>query len=83
MNPPLRTKKPFLNSKPNGKAGTKQQKSKNSEENEGNELLLRPPQNGLLVPHLIPVAQETMKAWQSLMEGATKILKTFPVKVCR
>ena len=80
MNPPLRTKKPFLKPAANGKQKKKQKKEKN----EGQEnQVLHPPENGLLVPHLIPVAQDTMKAWKSLVDGATKILTKFPVKVCR
>ena len=81
MNPPLRTKKPFLKPASNGK---QKKKKKMMMKNEGEEnKVLHPPENGLLVPHLIPVAQDTMKAWKSLVDGANKILTKFPVKVCR
>lgn len=73
MELPVKKKKPFL--KPRKMNGKKLQ--------DNGDKVLQPPANGLLVPELIPVAHETMKARATLMSGAHRLLKTFPVKACR
>eukprot|EP00250_Pteridium_aquilinum_P013930 c21666_g1_i1 orf=748-2079(-) len=74
MELPVRKKKPFLN--PRKVTGNKKKKAKSEE-------ILQSPANGLLVPELIPVALETLKARATLMSGAHRLLKMFPIKACR
>lgn len=49
-------------------------------------VLEHPPDNGLLVPHLIKVAHQVHSARESLLHGLTKLVKgeaAIPVKRCR
>lgn len=49
----------------------------------GIEKPLEPPKNGLLVPHLIPVAYEVLDAWKILIKGLSQLLHVIPVHACR
>lgn len=49
----------------------------------GIEMPLLPPQNGLLVPDLIPVAHEVLDAWKILIKGLAQLLHVIPVHGCR
>lgn len=49
----------------------------------GIEKPLEPPQNGLLVPELIPVAYEVLDAWKVLIKGLAQLLHVIPVHGCR
>ncbi|PON67221.1 APO domain containing protein [Parasponia andersonii] len=46
-------------------------------------LLEHPPDNGLLVPELIPVAHRVYQARESLLLGLSKLLQVFPIRRCR
>ncbi|KAM7265947.1 hypothetical protein ACFE04_003630 [Oxalis oulophora] len=48
----------------------------------GIEKLLEPPQNGLLVEDLIPVAYEVLEAWKVLLKGVAQLWHVFPVYGC-
>ncbi|KAH9608050.1 hypothetical protein KSS87_002334 [Heliosperma pusillum] len=48
----------------------------------GIEQLLEPPQNGLLVPELIPVAHQVLAAWKDLIKGLAQLLHVVPVQAC-
>ncbi|KAE9620981.1 hypothetical protein Lal_00019643 [Lupinus albus] len=48
----------------------------------GIEKPLEPPKNGLLVPHLVPVAYEVFHAWKLLIKGLTQLLHVIPVHGC-
>ncbi|WCJ20004.1 hypothetical protein M5689_002270 [Euphorbia peplus] len=48
----------------------------------GIEKPLEPPKNGLLVPHLVPVAYEVLHAWKVLIKGVTELLHVIPVYSC-
>ncbi|RWW15384.1 hypothetical protein BHE74_00019510 [Ensete ventricosum] len=47
------------------------------------EVTLRPPENGLLVKRLVPVAHEVYNARQVLFGCASRVLDIVPVHVCR
>ncbi|XP_064944222.1 APO protein 3, mitochondrial-like [Musa acuminata AAA Group] len=47
------------------------------------EITLRPPENGLLVKRLVPVAHEVYNARQVLFGCASRVLGNVPVHVCR
>ncbi|CAL9189324.1 unnamed protein product [Musa hybrid cultivar] len=47
------------------------------------EITLRPPENGLLVKRLVPVAHEVYNARQVLFGCASRVLDNVPVHVCR
>ncbi|XP_020571333.1 APO protein 3, mitochondrial-like [Phalaenopsis equestris] len=47
------------------------------------EILLRPPENGLLVKRLIPVAHEVYNARKELYDCVSSVLKSVLVHVCR
>lgn len=49
----------------------------------GIEKPLEPPDNGLLVPELIPVAHEVLFAWEGLIKGLAQLLHVIPVYACR
>lgn len=49
----------------------------------GIEKPLKPPENGILVPQLIPVAYEVSDAWKSLIKGLAQLLHVIPVYGCR
>jgi len=49
----------------------------------GIEKPLEPPENGLLVPELIPVAHEVLNAWKHLIKGVAQLLHVIPVYACR
>lgn len=46
-------------------------------------LMSKPPNNGLLVKKLIPVAYRVMMARATLVEGVARLMKVYPVKACR
>ena len=49
-------------------------------------VLEHPPDNGLLVPHLVKVAHQVHSARERLLDGLTKLVKgeaAIPVKRCR
>ncbi|OIV98949.1 hypothetical protein TanjilG_07384 [Lupinus angustifolius] len=48
----------------------------------GIEKPLEPPKNGLLVPHLVPVAYEVFDAWKLLIKGLAQLLHVIPVHGC-
>ncbi|KAH7526437.1 hypothetical protein JRO89_XSUnG0053300 [Xanthoceras sorbifolium] len=48
----------------------------------GIEKPLEPPKNGLLVPHLIPVAYEVLDSWKILIKGLAQLLHVIPVYGC-
>ncbi|KAL2906414.1 APO protein 1 chloroplastic [Bienertia sinuspersici] len=48
----------------------------------GIEKPLEPPNNGLLVPELIPVAREVLYAWEALIRGLAQLLHVVPVYAC-
>uniref|UniRef100_A0A7N0UUC4 APO domain-containing protein n=1 Tax=Kalanchoe fedtschenkoi TaxID=63787 RepID=A0A7N0UUC4_KALFE len=45
-------------------------------------LLDKPPDNGLLVPELVPVARRVYLARESLLFGVSKLLQAIPLKRC-
>lgn len=47
------------------------------------ERVLFPPDNGLLVPELVPVAHEVYEARVTLKSLITKLMEVIPVKACR
>lgn len=47
------------------------------------EITLRPPDNGLLVKRLVPVANEVYSSWQVLFKCASRVLEQVAVHVCR
>lgn len=47
------------------------------------EIMLKPPENGLLVKRLIPVAHEVYDARKELYDCASLVLKSVLVRVCR
>ncbi|WOL13444.1 APO protein 3, mitochondrial-like [Canna indica] len=47
------------------------------------EIALRPPENGLLVKRLVPVAHEVYRARQKLFSCASRVLENILVHVCR
>lgn len=49
----------------------------------GIEKPLQPPDNGLLVPDLIPVAYEVLDAWKLLIRGLSQLMHVVPVYGCR
>ena len=49
----------------------------------GIEKPLSPPNNGLLVPSLVPVAYEVLDAWKILIKGVSQLLHVVPVYGCR
>ncbi|GAB2279602.1 APO protein 1, chloroplastic [Dionaea muscipula] len=48
----------------------------------GVEMPLEAPQNGLLVPELIPLAHEVLDAWRALIRGLSQLLQAIPVYAC-
>ncbi|KAJ0007237.1 hypothetical protein Pint_30061 [Pistacia integerrima] len=48
----------------------------------GIEKPLKPPENGILVPQLVPVAYEVLDAWKSLIKGLAQLLHVIPVYGC-
>lgn len=46
-------------------------------------LLEHPPDNGLLVPELIPVSHQVYQARESLLLGVLKLLQVVPIQRCR
>ncbi|XP_023531656.1 APO protein 3, mitochondrial-like isoform X1 [Cucurbita pepo subsp. pepo] len=46
-------------------------------------MLEDPPDNGLLVPDLVDVAQNVYLAWNSLRFGISKLLEVIPIQRCR
>ncbi|CAM8975110.1 unnamed protein product [Rhodiola kirilowii] len=48
----------------------------------GIEKPLEPPKNGLLVPSLIPVAENVLDAWRRLIKGVAQLLHVVPVYAC-
>ncbi|GAV70586.1 APO_RNA-bind domain-containing protein [Cephalotus follicularis] len=48
----------------------------------GIEKPLEPPENGLLVPFLIPAAYEVLDAWKLLIKGIAQLLHVIPVYGC-
>ncbi|KAF0932150.1 hypothetical protein E2562_008681 [Oryza meyeriana var. granulata] len=49
-------------------------------------VLEHPPENGLLVPHLVGVAHQVHGAWESLLRGLTRLIEGdagIPVRRCR
>lgn len=49
----------------------------------GIEKRLEPPKNGLLVPSLVPVAENILVAWRCLIKGVAQLLHVVPVYACR
>lgn len=49
----------------------------------GIEKPLEPPKNGLLVPNLVPVANEVIDNWKLLINGLAQLLHVVPVFACR
>ncbi|KAG6502233.1 hypothetical protein ZIOFF_042122 [Zingiber officinale] len=47
------------------------------------EITLRPPDNGLLVRRLVPVAHEVHRSWQVLFKCASRVLEQVGVHACR
>nr|XP_043608047.1 APO protein 1, chloroplastic isoform X1 [Erigeron canadensis]XP_043608048.1 APO protein 1, chloroplastic isoform X1 [Erigeron canadensis] len=48
----------------------------------GIEKPLEPPKNGILVPDLVPVANEVLDAWKFLIRGLSHLLHVIPVHAC-
>ncbi|MCL7043391.1 hypothetical protein MKW94_028708 [Papaver nudicaule] len=48
----------------------------------GIEKPLEPPENGLLVPDLIPVAYKVLEAWKVLIQGLAQLLHVVPAHGC-
>jgi hypothetical protein len=46
-------------------------------------MLENPPDNGLLVPQLVPVAYQVYEAREVLLSGISKLVKVIPVQKCR
>uniref|UniRef100_A0A6N2LLD2 APO domain-containing protein n=1 Tax=Salix viminalis TaxID=40686 RepID=A0A6N2LLD2_SALVM len=46
-------------------------------------MLENPPENGLLVPQLVPVAHQVYEAREALISGISKLVKVIPVQKCR
>ncbi|KAF9668112.1 hypothetical protein SADUNF_Sadunf15G0094100 [Salix dunnii] len=46
-------------------------------------MLENPPDNGLLVPQLVPVAHQVYEAREALISGISKLVKVIPVQKCR
>ncbi|KAJ0016570.1 hypothetical protein Pint_11887 [Pistacia integerrima] len=49
----------------------------------GIERPLKPPENGILVPQLVPIAYEVLDAWKSFIKGLAQLLHVLPVYGCR
>ncbi|KMZ59051.1 putative APO protein 3, mitochondrial [Zostera marina] len=49
----------------------------------GIEKPLEPPNNGMLLPHLIPVAHEVLEEWKVLIKGLSQLMHVVPVYGCR
>ncbi|KAF6141355.1 hypothetical protein GIB67_008532 [Kingdonia uniflora] len=49
----------------------------------GQEKILKPPKNGVLLPHLTPVAYEILEAWKVLIKGLAQLMHVVPVYGCR
>lgn len=47
------------------------------------EVTLKPPENGLLVKGLVPVAHEVFAARAVLLSSVSRIAKNIPIHVCR
>ncbi|XP_043696886.1 APO protein 1, chloroplastic-like [Telopea speciosissima] len=48
----------------------------------GKQKPLQPPQNGILVPDLIPIAYDVLEAWKILIRGLGQLLYVVPVYDC-
>lgn len=48
-----------------------------------NEKILRPPENGLLVKELVPIAHEVYAAQKELFACASRVAKRFAIYTCR
>eukprot|EP01018_Ginkgo_biloba_P016414 Gb_29513 [translate_table: standard] len=81
---PKNKKKPFPTPIKEIRRAARQNEKKNKlEEERGEAKIPEPPENGLLVPELIPIAHEVLEARKTLVKDLLKLLSVVPVYGCR
>lgn len=81
---PKRKKKPFPTPiKEIRRVAREKEKKRKLEGTSHEERVLEPPENGLLVPELIPVAHDVLEARKILIKNILKLLDVIPVIACR